>query len=410
MSRPVFSITRQRSGSSVDKLSRRVRLLSRMVPVHLLPRALIVGAALSLVTSVAPVSAIAASTPTASTSIIRNGCFTAPSVSSSWGEFGPGSKSIPSWTISGSSVDDAVDAAKSGWQPPPGCGFSVDLSGSAPGSVSQTVTTTPGANYELRWYLSGNWNCAPTVKTMHVVWDGQVVDAPTFNTTGLNATSMRWVLQSVMVKATSTESNVRFGDASIPPSQCGAILGGVSLYAASVVNGFSAANLSGSFGTAESSMLMKIPSTTSVPVSAPDCRLTGDEANQVQGGGGLQLVWTVSTSSRFLHEATAARLAGATTVEEYLVSLLKSSMSIYSAALQAERVPEEGSQDLANWWGVDVQAISTTGALMSFEVVLTKSGTTTSWTNVPSVPSTAGQSMASEALGNLLYYSKSVAV
>ena len=347
--------------------------------------------------------------PATSNSLIKNGCLTAPSVSSQWGEFGPGSTSIPGWTIGGNSVDDAVDAAKSGWQPPPGCGYSVDLSGNAPGSVSQAITTTPGASYELHWYLSGNWNCAPTVKTMHVVWDGHLVDAPTFNTTGITATSMHWVIQSVIVKATSAQSSVRFGDASTPSSQCGAIVGDVSLSAAPLVNGFIAANLSGSFGTAESSMLTKIPGNASVPASAPDCRLTAYEANQVQGGSGLQLVWTASTSSRFLHEAAAARLAGATTVEDYLVSMLKNSMSIYSAALQAERVPEQGSQDLANWWGVDVQTTSTTGSLMSFEVVVTKDGTTASWTNIPSVLSTAGQSMAPDALANLLYYSKNVA-
>lgn len=373
------------------------------------PKALIVSAGLTLVISVAPMSAMAGSTPAAGASLIKNGCLSAPSVSSQWGEFGPGSTSIPGWAIGGSSVDDAVDAAKGGWQPPPGCGYSVDLSGSAPGSVSQTVTTTPGASYELRWYLSGNWNCPPTVKTMHVVWDGQLVDVPSFNSTGLSATLMHWAVQSVIVKAASAESNVRFGDASTPPSQCGAILGDVSLYPAAAVNGFTAANLSGSFGTAESSMLTRIPSNASVPVSAPDCRLTADEANQVQSGAGLQLVWTVSTSSHFLHEAAAARLAGTTTVEEYLLEMLKSSMGIYSAALQAERVPEQGNQDLANWWGVDIQTISTTGSLMSFEVVHTKDGTTASWTNIPSVPSTAGQSMAPAALANLLYYSKAVA-
>ena len=45
---------------------------------------------------------------------------------------------------------------------------------------------------------------------------------------------------------------------------------------------------------------------------------------------------------------------------------------------------------------------------MSFEVVFTKEGTTAAWTNIPSVPSTAGQSMAPHALANLLYYSKDV--
>ena len=71
-------------------------------------------------------------------------------------------------------------------------------------------------------------------------------------------------------------------------------------------------------------------------------------------------------------------------------------------------MPEQGSQDLANSWGVDVQTTSTTGSLMSFEVVVTKDGTTAWWTNIPSVLSTAGQ-LAPDALANLLYYSKNVA-
>ena len=55
-------------------------------------------------------------------------------------------------------------------------------------------------------------------------------------------------------------------------------------------------------------MLMKLPSNASVPPSSPDCAIKADEANQVQGGSGLQLVWTVAPTSQFLHEAAATRV------------------------------------------------------------------------------------------------------
>ena len=59
-----------------------------------------------------------------------------------------------------------------------------------------------------------------------------------YETTGVSQPSMRWAIESIIVTATSAKSNVRFGDATNPSSQCGAVLSNVSLYTASVVNGF----------------------------------------------------------------------------------------------------------------------------------------------------------------------------
>ena len=110
--------------------------------------------------------------------------------------FGPGSTSIPGWTVGGNSVDDP---SKSYWQAPPGCSYSVDLSGTAPGSLAQTVSTTPGTSYLLQWYMSGNNYCGKTIKTIHVLWDGNLVGTPTFNLIGTpTQPSMKWATDSII--------------------------------------------------------------------------------------------------------------------------------------------------------------------------------------------------------------------
>jgi choice-of-anchor C domain-containing protein len=157
--------------------------------------------------------------------LIQNGSFETPSIPSSVVEYDAGSTAMPNWTVGGNSVDlvgDSYWAAEDGDQ-------SLDLSGSAPGSVSQTVATTAGSNYTLTWWMAGNTNCGQPIKTMDVYWDGALVDSPTFNDTGDSATSMGWVQLQLDVQATSSSSAVEFADATADQSQCGAALDNVSL-------------------------------------------------------------------------------------------------------------------------------------------------------------------------------------
>ena len=157
--------------------------------------------------------------------LIQNGSFESPSIPSSVVEYDAGSTTMPNWTVGGNSVDlveDSYWAAEDGDQ-------SLDLSGSAPGSVSQTVATTAGSNYTLTWWMAGNPNCGQPIKTMNVYWDGALVDSPTFNDTGDSATSMGWVQLQLDVQATSSSTAVEFADATADQSQCGATLDNVSL-------------------------------------------------------------------------------------------------------------------------------------------------------------------------------------
>ena len=164
--------------------------------------------------------------------LVTNGSFENPSVwqTSPVTDYGSGSTAMPGWTVGGNSVDlvgSSYWAAEDGHQ-------SVDLSGSAPGSVSEVVGTKAGSYYLLAWYLAGNPNCGQPVKTMDVEWDGKVVDAPQFTVAGQTSSSMGWMQFQVYVRASGARSTMSFADATPDHSQCGAALDNVSLIAATV--------------------------------------------------------------------------------------------------------------------------------------------------------------------------------
>jgi choice-of-anchor C domain-containing protein len=193
--------------------------------------ALAVALTAGVIVAVQQPSSIA--TPVASGSpanLVQNGSFESPSIwqTNSLVEYDAGSTAMPGWTVGGNSIDlvgenywDAEDGDQS-----------VDLSGAAPGSVSQAVATTAGANYTLSWYMAGNTNCGQSIKTMNVYWDGTLVDSPTFNDSGDSNTSMGWVQLQLNVQAAGSSSVLEFADATPDMSECGAALDNVSLVAA----------------------------------------------------------------------------------------------------------------------------------------------------------------------------------
>ncbi len=161
-------------------------------------------------------------------SLIENGLFERPVVCpSQFAEYEAGSKAMPGWVVGGNSVDLVCDnyfVAANGKQ-------SVDLSGSAPGSVTQSVATRAGASYTLSFDMAGNPVCGQAVKAMHVFWDGKLVDAPTFSIAHHSVRSMGWVKKELVVTATGARSTVEFADATPDHSECGAALDNVALVA-----------------------------------------------------------------------------------------------------------------------------------------------------------------------------------
>ena len=120
------------------------------------------------------------------------------------------------------------------WPPPPGSprgSQSVDLSGDAPGSLTQTVKTAPGSSYLLKWYAAGNPECGQSPKVMHVVWDQRTDCVPHHEHQRSQHTRMGWSLKSQVVMASSALSVLVFADATPDQSACGAVVADVSLTA-----------------------------------------------------------------------------------------------------------------------------------------------------------------------------------
>jgi choice-of-anchor C domain-containing protein len=384
------------------------RPVSRRVGFHIGAGAGIAVLTAVIVGVLAPMgtSSAFAATPSGP-NLVANGCFHDPSVPEGSVALGPGSVQIPDWTIGGKGVDIV---ASDHWQAATGCGASVSLAGGGPGSVSQTVNTTFGDIYLLTWQMAANYSCGPVVKKMAVYWEGKLVAAPSFNMTGSGHNAMGWVTKQLTLTADDTTSVLAFSDVTPGGGACGATLDGVSLTLQStIVNGFAASNSSDPYSVAERQMLAKLSSHFVLPTSGtPICRAQAIAAEQVDGGAGLLIIWGITPSAQFVKEVPAAQDSGAKLVQQYLAGVLQTSRNLYLAALKADRVPVEGSSNLASWWGVRVQSMSTTNLLMSFQI--SKSGTSSwiSWDKVFGVTSIK-QASAPQALANLLYYTKNVA-
>ncbi|HXY43302.1 MAG TPA: choice-of-anchor C family protein, partial [Acidimicrobiales bacterium] len=184
----------------------------------------------------APIVQTLTSAPaSASTNLIENGSFETPLAPSCTDAYDcpnegfetltPSSQGLTDWTIGG----PGIDLVNNHWEAENGV-QSVDLAGGVGGgSVSQTVTTVTGDTYTLSWWMAGNPDNGPAIKTMDVYWNGTLIDDPSFNTAGHTDASMGWVEEQVDFIATSTSSTVEFADASSPQSGYGATLDNVSL-------------------------------------------------------------------------------------------------------------------------------------------------------------------------------------
>jgi hypothetical protein len=113
--------------------------------------------------------------------------------------------------------------------PPDGSQQAVILYFDGAGTVSQTVRTVPGATYLLSWYGTGYPHGPGMTKVMNVLWDSNVVAAPSYDVSGHTMTDPGWRLQHLVVTATSPSSVVEFTDASTPPSVYASMVGNVSL-------------------------------------------------------------------------------------------------------------------------------------------------------------------------------------
>ena len=147
---------------------------------------------------------------------------------------GSGNTSIVGWTVLAANIDyvGTYWTAEDGTR-------SLDLSGTAAGGIAQTFDTIPGTRYEVTFYLAGNPECAPTVKTLVVSATGNASATYTFDTTGRSVSSMGWQVESYSFIAAGTSTTLSFQ--SQVATACGPALDNVSVTAVPAVPALSPA-------------------------------------------------------------------------------------------------------------------------------------------------------------------------
>ena len=148
-----------------------------------------------------PVAAQAAS--------FQNGSFETGPTPGGFTTLGAGNTSVAGWTVGGDSIDyigtywNAQDGARS-----------IDLAGNGPGSVSQTFDTVLNGKYRVTFWLAGNTDGPPPVKST-VVSAGGPGTTYTFDTTGDAIPGLDWKQYSYNFTAGGTSTTLSFaaGDA-----------------------------------------------------------------------------------------------------------------------------------------------------------------------------------------------------
>ena len=175
-------------------------------------RLVVLGALLALIAVPASVAA---------SSAVTNGSFEGTTSIGQFTTLGAGSTAIDGWTVSAGNVDwiDSYWTAFDGSR-------SLDLNGWLPGTLTQHVPTTVGADYVVHFYLAGNPDCT-TVKTLAVSATGGATTLYTFDTPGTSHAAMGWTQQSYAFTATHTDTLLTF--ASMTAGGCGPALDMVSM-------------------------------------------------------------------------------------------------------------------------------------------------------------------------------------
>lgn len=148
---------------------------------------------------------------TANAAAFTNGSFENATVdpASGFTTLGGGSSAITGWVVGG----DSVDYIGGYWQPQDGA-RSIDLSGNANGSVSQTFDTVLGQRYSVDFYLAGNPDGGPAAKVAISSATGGPVQSNTFNVTPSDSRGdMGWTAYQYDFTATSASTTLTFASA-----------------------------------------------------------------------------------------------------------------------------------------------------------------------------------------------------
>lgn len=129
----------------------------------------------------------------------------------------PDRKDLVGWQITGKSVDWVGPTR---WKASDGdqC---LDID--APGGVRQTIPTTPGRDYQLRFDMAGNVETEPLGKVLRVSINGDHRDF-SFDAAGHTRDSLGWVRKEILFTAHGSRTKLSFSNASAKPTASGVAL------------------------------------------------------------------------------------------------------------------------------------------------------------------------------------------
>ena len=166
-------------------------------------------------TPVAVLALLSSLGASAAPDLIQNGSFETPPVSNVAGGYDTyfAGQSFDGWTVGGNSIDVVGDnlSAWASWIPASGH-QSVDLNGSAPGSIFQDIHTIPGQAYDLSFALAANAINALPVVQMSFYWQDQIVDTVSFQTV-YNRSAPGWTYYDYLITAPTDLARLKFESA-----------------------------------------------------------------------------------------------------------------------------------------------------------------------------------------------------
>ena len=140
----------------------------------------------------------------AQTNLLLNGSFESPVISGPFVAV-PAGGTLTNWIVGG----DGIDIIRDYWQHSDG-EQSIDLSNLEAGNISQTVSTTFGATYNLIFDMAGNPAGGDTIKDMNVDITGYASSLQQFNITGFSQTNMGWSQRTISFVALGPSTTITF--------------------------------------------------------------------------------------------------------------------------------------------------------------------------------------------------------
>ena len=121
-----------------------------------------------------------------------------------------GDTSITGWTVDAGSVD----WIGTHWTPQDAA-MSIDMNGTEAGAISQVLDTTIGNTYTVSFFLSGNPEGDPVVKTLDVNATGGTLATYSYDTTGNDVANMNWTQEEYTFLATGTSTTLSFASTTL---------------------------------------------------------------------------------------------------------------------------------------------------------------------------------------------------